>query len=225
VDPLVDLTGQPYAYTGDDPVNAVDPLGLFCLLGTNPGGGCRGASEAKAVGRAVTSGVKKYDPFYSALEDYDKEYHARQDGCSLSTVFGFAAEAVVADVETGASVDGEGEVADAVDAAEDAGAQTLRHYTTQSAADAISKTGSIEPSLPTGLTWVTPDLYATAGEAQSGLALSDTPEGYFEFPASRVVDPSPMSTVASANGFPGGGSEITTANPIDIEGIPFTAFP
>lgn len=28
VDPLVDETGQPYAYTGDDPVNGVDPSGL-----------------------------------------------------------------------------------------------------------------------------------------------------------------------------------------------------
>ncbi len=28
VDPLVDETGRPYAYTGDDPVNGVDPLGL-----------------------------------------------------------------------------------------------------------------------------------------------------------------------------------------------------
>lgn len=28
VDPLVDQTGQPYAYTGDDPVNSVDMLGL-----------------------------------------------------------------------------------------------------------------------------------------------------------------------------------------------------
>ena len=30
MDPLVDLTDQPYAYTGDDPVNAVDPDGLDC---------------------------------------------------------------------------------------------------------------------------------------------------------------------------------------------------
>jgi hypothetical protein len=28
VDPLVDATGQPYAYTGDDPVNDTDPSGL-----------------------------------------------------------------------------------------------------------------------------------------------------------------------------------------------------
>ena len=27
VDPLVDLTGQPYAYTGDDPVNEIDSIG------------------------------------------------------------------------------------------------------------------------------------------------------------------------------------------------------
>jgi hypothetical protein len=29
---MVDETGQPYAYTGDDPVNAVDPEGLDCGL-------------------------------------------------------------------------------------------------------------------------------------------------------------------------------------------------
>ena len=29
-DPLVNITGQPYAYVGDDPVNNVDPSGLFC---------------------------------------------------------------------------------------------------------------------------------------------------------------------------------------------------
>ena len=30
VDPLVDQTGQPYSYVGDDPVDNVDPSGLFC---------------------------------------------------------------------------------------------------------------------------------------------------------------------------------------------------
>jgi RHS repeat-associated protein len=33
VDALVDETGQPYAYTGDDPVNAVDPLGTMVNQG------------------------------------------------------------------------------------------------------------------------------------------------------------------------------------------------
>ena len=32
-DPLVELTGQPYAYAADDPVNETDPLGLW---GWNP---------------------------------------------------------------------------------------------------------------------------------------------------------------------------------------------
>jgi uncharacterized protein RhaS with RHS repeats len=33
VDPLVAETGQPYAYTADDPVNGTDPLGLITLVG------------------------------------------------------------------------------------------------------------------------------------------------------------------------------------------------
>jgi len=33
VDPMVDETGQPYAYAGDDPVNASDPSGLATCAG------------------------------------------------------------------------------------------------------------------------------------------------------------------------------------------------
>jgi RHS repeat-associated protein len=62
VDPQVAVTGQPYAYTGDNPLNAVDPLGLICILGTNPGGGCRGATEVKNVvniaGMAVNTAIQ-----------------------------------------------------------------------------------------------------------------------------------------------------------------------
>jgi len=47
VDPLVNETGQPYAYTGDDPVNGTDPLGLFCL------GLCTFTNAAKDVGHAA----------------------------------------------------------------------------------------------------------------------------------------------------------------------------
>jgi hypothetical protein len=41
VDPLVDQTGQPYAYTGGDPVNATDPTGNDFVghLGNSSGGG------------------------------------------------------------------------------------------------------------------------------------------------------------------------------------------
>jgi hypothetical protein len=38
VDPLVDLTEEPYAYTGGDPVNEVDPLGLHGCGWTDPFG-------------------------------------------------------------------------------------------------------------------------------------------------------------------------------------------
>ena len=34
IDPLLDQTGQPYAYVGGDPVNALDPTGLDGILGT-----------------------------------------------------------------------------------------------------------------------------------------------------------------------------------------------
>jgi RHS repeat-associated protein len=51
VDPLVDATGQPYAYTGDDPANGTDPLGLsgdpegvFCS-GGGTASECAGAAQ------------------------------------------------------------------------------------------------------------------------------------------------------------------------------------
>jgi hypothetical protein len=116
-------------------VNGVDPLGLCTIAGEGQlySGPCattgaeaiaaeqriQAASQSHGILGDIESDVEKYDPAYQAIEAYDNEYHAEQDGCSLSTVFGFAAKAVVADVETGASVDGEGEVADAVDAADE----------------------------------------------------------------------------------------------------------
>ena len=48
-DPLEMLTRQAYDYAGGDPLDQSDPTGLFCWLGHNPDGSCRGASEVKAV--------------------------------------------------------------------------------------------------------------------------------------------------------------------------------
>ncbi len=58
VDPLVTVTGQPYAYATGDPVNVVDPLGLGC--GWTPGtwGTCAG-DALHAVGDAA-EGVGHY---------------------------------------------------------------------------------------------------------------------------------------------------------------------
>jgi hypothetical protein len=47
VDPDVTETGQPYAFTGDDPLNATDPLGMMINLG--PGRGIAGNSAASAT--------------------------------------------------------------------------------------------------------------------------------------------------------------------------------
>jgi hypothetical protein len=48
-------TGQPYAYTGDDPVNGVDPLGLFWGEGTLDKWRHDTASDADAQWNAVKS--------------------------------------------------------------------------------------------------------------------------------------------------------------------------
>ncbi len=39
IDPAVEQTGQPYAFTGNNPLNASDPLGLFCI-------GCQIAAQS-----------------------------------------------------------------------------------------------------------------------------------------------------------------------------------
>ena len=56
VDPLVEQTQQPYAYAGDDPINAIDPTGLACGVSTSSvgsffsslGGDITGCPEAAA---------------------------------------------------------------------------------------------------------------------------------------------------------------------------------
>jgi RHS repeat-associated protein len=59
VDPLVDETRQPYAYTGDDPVNDTDPIGAvsagtICGMDGLNSQACRGAIQIqKTVGKEV----------------------------------------------------------------------------------------------------------------------------------------------------------------------------
>jgi RHS repeat-associated protein len=72
IDPDVAETGQPYAYTGDDPVNGVDPLGLCTIKGEGqlyPGACATTGAEAIAAeqeiqaqagggGFSITNGLK-----------------------------------------------------------------------------------------------------------------------------------------------------------------------
>ena len=56
IDPDVASTGQPFVFTNDDPLNATDPLGLFCLFGhvnKKKNSPCRGSAETKAVVKVV----------------------------------------------------------------------------------------------------------------------------------------------------------------------------
>ena len=61
MDPLVDETGQPYAYTGDDPVNLIDPTGqisagTICGADGARSAACRGAIQISAqVGKEVAA--------------------------------------------------------------------------------------------------------------------------------------------------------------------------
>ena len=48
VDPLVAFTGQPYAFTGDDPLNVTDPLGEFFTCGGQPGS-CAGSPSTGPI--------------------------------------------------------------------------------------------------------------------------------------------------------------------------------
>ena len=104
---LCTLPGDTY-YPGRCATNGPESIAAAAWIQAHDRGGGGILSD-------IESAVKKYDPAYQALKNYDKLYHAAQDGCSLTTDYAFAAKAVVADVETAASVDGEGEVADAVD--------------------------------------------------------------------------------------------------------------
>ena len=108
-------------------------------------------------------------------------------------------------------------------AAETAGGSVVRHYTTDAAADSISKEGVLRPG-SSGKTWLTPDEYASGAEARAKLALNKTPDGYYEIPMCRVQCPSGPSTVEPYYGQPGGGTEITTEYPIEVGDLPFIRF-
>lgn len=55
-DPFAGISLAPYGYAADDPIVNTDPLGLFCVLGHNPNGSCRG-SNIKHDATDVTVGL------------------------------------------------------------------------------------------------------------------------------------------------------------------------
>ncbi len=57
VDPVEGGTANDYAYV-TDPINQNDITGMWCALGTNPNGSCRGSSVTNAIGRGAVSAGK-----------------------------------------------------------------------------------------------------------------------------------------------------------------------
>ena len=170
--------------------------GILDALGTIP------------VAGEVADGINA--AWYLAEGDYT---NAAISGGAMIPIVGSAAPAIkaarYADEAAGAvKVDG-----DAV----------VRHYTTTEAAKAITKTGAIRRSSD-GKVYLTPDEYTNGVTAQARLALTRTPDGYFEVPMCRVKCPSGPSTVPANNGQPGGGLEITTQQPVDATGLRFLQF-
>jgi len=97
IDPLVAATRDPYGYAREDPANGSDPTGLWCILGHNPDGSCRGSNEYNAA-------VTQYDPVSWVINGYVGEWEAAEAGCpwyvdaeyGTEGVLGLAATATLA---------------------------------------------------------------------------------------------------------------------------------
>ena len=97
------------------------------------------------------------------------------------------------------------------------------HYTTNANKAKIESSGAIAPGA-SGLAWVSPTPYDTASAAQSDLALLNTPDGYFVIPLQNIQTPLTWSPVMPNFGYPGGGIEGTTTQPIPIKGAVWVPF-
>jgi hypothetical protein len=120
VDPMVNTTGQSYSYTGNDPVNGTDPLGL-CFLG---------GSWCNEIQNVVASNFDSFRHDTAAVADlpgyiiqgtgeaiYNAYVNIYQDGANGCSFFSLATQedvagAVFADEGAVFLGDGEGEVAD-----------------------------------------------------------------------------------------------------------------
>ena len=63
MDPDLAETGQPYAFTGDDPLNATDPLGLYKYKYTELIGSTKRFGSTKSVFKYFENNLKKVFPF------------------------------------------------------------------------------------------------------------------------------------------------------------------
>ncbi|BBH17428.1 hypothetical protein Back2_17150 [Nocardioides baekrokdamisoli] len=86
IDPMVDLTGQPYTYAGNDPTNRIDPTGLCvgCGHGLSPmKGDVTGRCDHGATDQASDSGDLPADPSQQSADDSGQQFGAGLAGGSL----------------------------------------------------------------------------------------------------------------------------------------------
>lgn len=89
-DPLVDVTGQPYAYATDDPVNNTDPTGLCNAQGNgnawdlfNPWSGNNPIRcSVEKHPNSVTTQILESNPAYQAVQHGYNAYALAQNPCS-----------------------------------------------------------------------------------------------------------------------------------------------
>lgn len=96
-------TNNPYGYTSGNPVNSSDPSGLFCIIGSNPGGGCRDGDVLNKFNR-------NFNPALQAELGYYYEYQVSKNGASNWQSAGDALRAVVG--VTGTAAAGGAEIID-----------------------------------------------------------------------------------------------------------------
>ena len=254
VDPALDSTHQPYAYTGNNPLQRTDPLGLSAQEVLNnvmsAGAGALDGLSGGVSSVLLEALVPGYDCF---IKEYDTAF---QIGSVTAQVIEAAIMVATVVVSLGAAAPAAMAWAGAkmaIRAGIKAAAtsmkalvksslrstlksatsavgrnlpniSTARHYTTREAAVAITKSGQIDVGSSSGKIWLTTDRYASGAEAQTKLALPRQPDGYFEVPLSRVSSPSSSSRVRPMYDQPGGGIEFTTTRPVDVAGLVFRPF-
>ncbi len=131
VDPLVATTGEPYAYSNDDPINGVDPSGLRSWWSHGFGSALlRGAVD-----------LNNLNPFNGVVGDYKKEIRSVEKGCGVLRSISYGLEGTGdAVIQTAMLAGGEAE-ADIVGVAiDDAATATTRVATTDVAKEAADDT-------------------------------------------------------------------------------------
>jgi RHS repeat-associated protein len=105
IDPLVDLTGQPYQYTVGDPINQIDPDGTIGIDEVPEAGEVEAGEQAAAAARRVAA--DEADSESEATDEAERlendESKKSDDSDECESPIGPAAEAVGPDAEAAAS--------------------------------------------------------------------------------------------------------------------------